>query len=235
MKSSEELKAKHMAAANKRWDEAIEGYRRMLNYDRTTYYKGFEGTPETAAADATIRKLAKRFLTVSDSTRTSVFGSMEDGFGIKMNSYGCPDSVVGWLELLRFFVSHEILDDGSPAVGYYRSTVGEKPRTSEMFIRCGKNHPKAMPYFHRNIDVLREEGFGDAQWVCPEVALGVLEAHEARRVQMAANLQAMAAEHGPDAPFAHMWSEDKIAHYSTLSPEDQAFADLADELIRSDT
>jgi hypothetical protein len=222
------LKTKYITEMEKAWEYSVRKIRELLNYDRATLYKGFQATDKSRAADALVRKLAKRLFTVSDSTRQSVWlGGVEYGFGIVMHSYGPAYSVVSLMDLVDFFVGHEILDDGEPCVAYYRNTMRDKPRKSNLWERCGKDAEGAMPYFHRSYETASKEGFGKPERLTAEKALEVLEIHEAERRRMGESLQKSDLS-------GSGFSQEHIDQYLKLSPEDQMLADLAEELIDRD-
>ena len=164
-----DLKATHLRHEAERWDDAVGKVRELLR-----------------SRSRIVREVTHRFFTVSSSTRFSVFGGAEYGHGIKLHGYvnQMAYSPVALMEFIQFFVNHELLDDGEPGVGYYRSTLGDQKRLGEWLVRCSKAHPKAQPYFHRSTEVLREEGYDeDYETLTPERALEILDWYEERRVK----------------------------------------------------
>lgn len=222
----ETFKAAHVAAAAKRFDEAIETLRIRLNYDRAVFYRGFTATDATREHDAKARKLARLILTCSEGTRHSVFGGIEYGFGITLNAYSgqMGYDLCSLMEFIGYFIGHEILDDGEPGLGYYRSTVGDKERTADTFVRCGPDVKGAQPYFCRSIDWLRED-YPEAEWLSLDGAIAAIEWHEKRRADMAASIRRHIEEHGEKS----FWDADDLAAYEQTEQERQ-YAALADEL-----
>ena len=228
MSTQDDLKAAHIAAADKRWEDAVRDAHRYLTYDRVERHPDFEATDETRAADAKVRKLTRLLFTVHDSTRHSALGGIEYNFGIEMDGYGpqVPHDLCGLMEFVRWFIGHEILDDGEPGIGYFRSTIGDETRTSDPFARCGKDHPKAQPYFHRNIDRLRAD-YPESKWLGVDGAIEVLEFYENRRAKMADSVRTHIEKFGDKAH----WDAATLAHYSELTEEQQHWTSLADEII----
>jgi len=152
----DKLKAAHMQAADERWEAAIEDARRFLCYDRRTY-PSFQATEATDAHDAKVREFARLMFSVCGQTRFKAFGGLGHGFGLQMNSYTgeVGYSAVALMEFVRYFIGHEILDDGEPGIGYYRSVMMDRDHPGESYVLCGPDHEDALPYFHRSIDVLR--------------------------------------------------------------------------------
>lgn len=217
------LKAASIEAADKRWEEAIAGARRFFRYDNP------HGLAEpNAEHDAKVRELAHALLSTRDLY--SVLGGMEDSFRLKMNgypgySYGPP---VSRLEFIRFFIGHEILDDGEPGVGYYRSTIGDEKQTSDMFARCGPDHPRAQPYFHRSIDLLRQD-YPDAEWLSLDRALEILAFHKAEQPKRVTSHRLWQRFLGSGSEE----EQDKEIDYLTNgSEEDQQMLALADALAQ---
>lgn len=169
------LKDEHMSAASKRWDDALKGARRFFEYDNPAW---------STKHSQRVRELAHALLSSRDLYE--LLGGLEESFDIKMNGYleyahGGP---VARLEFVRFFIGHEILDDGEPGLAYYRNTITDKGWTGGMFALCGPEHPKAMPYFHRHLDTLRED-YPDAEGLSLEVALRAVAAHASRHPKTA--------------------------------------------------
>ena len=224
----EDFKAKHLAAADTRWEQAIKGVRDLLCYDRTKRYPSFQGDGRTAAKDALVREFTLRMFTVCGQTRFLAFGGIEEGFGIKMDGYGfVSHDPCGLMEFICYFVGHELLDDGTPGVGYYRHTRRDEPNRNDTFVRCGKDDPDARPYFHRSIDLLRQE-YPDAEFLAGvDQALEILNFYEGERAQQAANMQAQLDRLGDGA----MLDQEHVDFYSKPTSEDQALADLAHEIL----
>jgi hypothetical protein len=229
----DDMKAKHLACESDRWDKAVRNVSRFLNYSRRVC-PHFQVTAETDAEDAMVREVTLRLFTVCDQTRFQAFGGLEDGFGIKMGGYGFVSSQpVEMLEFVRFFVGHELLDDGIPGVGYYRHNSFASP---DPYTRCGKNDHGARPYFHRNIDGLREE-YPDSEYLTLERALEVLNFYEDEHARKATELQEIRKRNlsrkNRDPDLDEYCSQDKIDYYKNLSPDDQALSDLAHGIIET--
>ena len=83
------------------------------------------------------------------------------------------------LEFISLFVNHEIMDDGEPAVGYCYYDGHNRPCETP----CGPDHPRAMPYLHRSIDLLVKTR-PDAEPMGATEALKVLAWYEARAARI---------------------------------------------------
>ncbi len=227
----EAAKAAHIAKADKRWEDAVNEARPHLTYDRNVFYGEADHfkTPEAVEHDANVRKLARLLFTVHDSTRHSLFGGLY-GQGIELNSYGDTYSLCGMLEFLRYFIGHEILDDGEPGLGYYRSTVGDEPRANESYVRCGPDDKGAEPYFCRSIDWLRED-YPGAEHLTLKTAIESLEFYENKRAKRGESMRKHREERG-DKSF---WSAEQVAHYSEPSKQQREWIAVIDEITQPET
>lgn len=156
-------KEEHLKSENKRWEENLNGIKYLLTY------------PEE-----NVRILTKKILTMAHQDRHCMFGGLSDGFGIKMDGYEeIPYNLCDLMDFIGFFVSHEILDDGNPGIGYYRSTIGEE-RGGDIFVLCTANDKDAAPYFCRSMEILSKRD-PNAKYLTIERALEVLTWYEVQR------------------------------------------------------
>lgn len=231
MNALEARKAAHIAKADDRWEDACRDARRFLCYDRGASYPDRADlmTEGCKAHDAKVRELARLLMSCTGTTRYHAFGGLEDGFRIKLDGYGgyIPyDDPCALMEFIRFFVGHEILDDGEPGIGYYRhARFDDEAERHLTFVRCGKDDEGAEPYFARNIDLLRAD-YPDSKWLDVEDAIEILQFHEAKQVKRIEGMKRRLAKHGDDA-------FEKQADIDCLekSYEESRFTDLADALI----
>ena len=160
----ETLKAEHMAAADKRWEDAIVRIKRMLGYD-----------------DKKVRTLTYRLLYADSQARFNMFGG--DG---RSGTNGYYHLAVGStpctiMEETAQFVSHEILDDGDPGLGYHRYDLEGRMGG---FQPCDKDAKGAKPYFHHSLELLQEK-YPKAKYVGMEEALKVLDWYDAEEEKRA--------------------------------------------------
>lgn len=204
----EAQKRAHLRSEAARWEAAVRGIQPYL----------VNRTPE-------VHKLTRLMMTASSSTLYGVLGGMETGFDITMNGYGMVSGMdpISLMEFLQFFIGHEILDDGDPGIGYYRSPRSEE-NTHETFVRCSGDHPDARPYFHSNIELLRKE-YPDSKRLRLEDAIEIIEGYEQRRREMAASIREDIAKYG-DACF---WGDHARDYDDT--PSQKMRAALVDEII----
>jgi len=200
-----------MAEAQARWDKAIQQARDLLNYDR----------------EPNVAKLARKYLTVSDTVRWRAHGGGGETRNGLMPLTPFGFSPVEVLEAMYRLVGYQILDDGDPGVGYmYYGRDG--------LTACGPDHlwediynlgdegeepePEvdAEPYFHRCVEVLRRT-YPDAKALTFERALEVLEYHEKRNDEY----NKTCIEDGDATP-------EEMAP----SPEELLLAQLVEELTR---
>jgi len=230
MNAIEARKAAFMKAADNRWESACRDARRFLCYDRGLEYpdRADLATEGEKAHDAKVRELARLLMSCTGTTRYHAFGGLEDGFRVKMDGYGSYipyEDPCALMEFIRFFVGHEILDDGEPGIGYYRSTIGDEERSHIDFVRCAPDHPKAQPYFHRNVDMLRQE-YPESKYLDVDDAIEILRFYEAKQAQRIEGMKRWLAKHGKDA-FESQADIDRLEK----DMEGSRFADLADALI----
>lgn len=156
MSASQELLNSHLAAAKIQWNDAFAAIRKELNN-----------------TDPKVRELARRLMTLDSHTRYAVFGG--DPYarlgGYERNLSSDPCSVMA---TVAQFLSYDIRDDGSPGVGYMRYDQYDG------FVLCAKDHEDARPFFHNNIDTLRDT-YPDAAYLDEDRALEVLDWYAARR------------------------------------------------------
>jgi len=173
--ATEQAKQQHVKATSEYWDETVGRVARILCYNRNR--------PNCIDEDTLVRKVARRFFSISDSALYGALGSFSHGFGVK-NVYGygayMPNDILGLMDFVTFFVGHEILDDGEPGIGYYR--LGDFEKGEEFYVICGSDHPGATPYFHNCIDLLRDT-YPDAKWCTLEKALETLNFHQAKQLE----------------------------------------------------
>ena len=179
-----DLKAAHLAAADTRWEHAVEDMTRLLNYrnDAPGAQGHYYSSPEHIAA---VREVTRRLLTCDGMVRFYLLGGTLYGRPEAKYTYYpdvCNEDPCSLMEFIRFFVSHELLDDGEPGLAFYK----RQDRVGEC-VPCGPDDPDAQPYFHRCVDVLRDD-YPNAQWLSVELALEVLtkteEEHEAFEARM---------------------------------------------------
>ena len=164
MSMLETLKAEHMVAADKRWEDAIVRIKRMLEYP-----------------DAKVRTLTYRLMCLDGLDRFNMFGG--DG---RTGTKGYYHLAVGStpctiMEETAQFVSHELLDDGSPAIGYHRYDLEGRKGA---FQPCDKDAKGAKPYFHYNIEVLQET-YPKAKYADVDAAIKVLDWYDAQEAKRA--------------------------------------------------
>jgi len=203
MGTAEDLRAAHIAKATQEWDEAVLTVRRYLTEDRARDIGGQFNDPCYAAEDEAVRKLAKRFFTVAPHVLWEALGGSLDQ---EKHTYShmIPYTLLDLMGFIRFFIGHELLDDGFPGVGYYRHVpLGERTSHSN-YVRCSKTHPKAIPFFHSNQDVMRDEETydEDPDDLDLDSALRVLDLLEAKHVEFEARLRDLKERMGgkPEEP-----------------------------------
>lgn len=98
-----------------------------------------------------------------------------------LNKHGYNDAAVdGYLdklEWIRFFVGHEILDDGSPALCWHKYNRDQR-NGENMFIDCQRGEMGAKPYWHRCQEITAEKFEDRAQHLTAELALWTLDLYE---------------------------------------------------------
>jgi len=223
-----DAKAKHIKQADDRWEDAVQGVRRFLTYDRRSHYgdNDYFNTPEAIREDAKVREVTRLLMTANGQTLFHLLGGLSQGFGIKMDSYSSywTEDPCGLMEFIRFFVGHELLDDGDPGIGYYRSTRGG----AETFVLCGPDDEGAQPYFHRSVEFLRKD-YPDAKLLCVDDTIRILKDAEQKRRNMATRFRKHIAKHGEDS----FWDEEDARAYD-ISENQKMRAALVDEIIAMD-
>jgi hypothetical protein len=187
------LHAAHLKAASVEWDKAVTAALRYIHYpDR----EGQDNDP--------IRKLAVRLLTISETTRFSVFGGPSDGINevVSFQGYSSPQSVCSLLEWMAHFIGYRILDDGDPSVDYLRYDM------MDGHVVCDSGHEDARPYFHQNRDLLRARR-PNAPALTVELALQILNNYEADREKTVTEMLADIAEHGAGC----IWDAEDVEAY----------------------
>lgn len=129
-----------------------------LNEVKTRYENGVKWIVDHLMSSYTsplekeaIRKLlSSAVLVPACGNYTNKWGYVSDNNG---NSASL-DTPLGRLEFLRFFVGHELFDDGDPGIGYYRYNDRQDSDEASFFITCEKDEPGAKPFFHRCWELL---------------------------------------------------------------------------------
>lgn len=164
MTLQETFKKAHLEKESKRWDEAVENVRRLLT-DR----------------EKNIRALTYRLLSIDHMTRYYVLGGewyMRRGV-VADYTYGPVYEVCGLLEFIHFFVGHEILDDGDPAVAYYRSTDN-----GPVLVNPNEVDDRTKVFFHRSHEVLAKTyGWENTEHLHEDNALAILNDYERKRAR----------------------------------------------------
>lgn len=158
MQAHDALYAQHMAAAQERWQNAVEDVKSYLNH-----------------TDVLVRRVAVRLLTIDSHSLWCVLGADTPA----LHGYAPPYTPVARMEFVCFFVGHELLDDGDPGVGYYRyGRFGDR-------VLCAADAEGAIPYFHSRVDTLRRT-YPNAELLTADRALEILEWHAARHTEYVA-------------------------------------------------
>lgn len=151
MNLSDERKS-FLAGQAERFDQAVDYLRHAINID------------------AGMKALARKFFEARSGTLYWLFGGPTSLYAREDPTVVPYDSVyetVHLIETLAFFLSHEVCDDGSPAIVYYRSddrrlSFNKETKTfdEEMFPlgHTTKGAPLSFPYLHRSTDFLWEKG-----------------------------------------------------------------------------
>lgn len=105
-------------------------------------------------------------------------GTRPEGWGEKPPLYGMSSWEFGpehFLGQLNSLIHSDILDDGDPVVGWYQNVRG-------IFVKCGKDGRKAMPYFnpHRDESIPWEQR---EQMLGLEQAVEIIQFHYKRHVE----------------------------------------------------
>ncbi|MDH5523113.1 MAG: hypothetical protein OEY01_03830 [Desulfobulbaceae bacterium] len=195
----------------KRLEDAVRDVKALLQYQNEYFTSEYVGR---------IRTLTYRLLTCRQDVLYDALGysSRNDYCYFRMWGSDVVTKPVARMEFVRFFVSHEILDDGEPGVAYY--TLRPKDPTRPLWEgienprSCGPEEPGATPYFHSHIDTLRED-FPEAKWLDSERALEVLDSLEEKHQQTLKNIE-------------YLHPNDKTRH--NLNKTEQLMLDLANEI-----
>jgi len=140
---------------------------------RKRYNLAYEDLARLSAdRNKTVRELVKRLLT----SRVLHFaaGSVTSKYGY---SHAIYDSPLNRMEWVVFFVGHEILDDGDPALAWHRmdhdGSLIEK-------LDCKKTDEGAMPYWHCCQEITAKKWEDRAEHLTPELAIWTLDYYEER-------------------------------------------------------
>ena len=182
MTITHDLKRQHLAAADSRWERAVEQYRETLAH----YLPG-------------VGVLARRLLTVRSMTRFYAFCGFEREYGLDFHSFGTqiPYDPCALLEFTSRFAGYLIGKHSEPGVGYYRHALEEDDNPSESYVLCDKGHPRAMPYFHSSWELMCQDN-PSAERATPERALAVLDWYEERDRQNKAEMLTDIEREGED-------------------------------------
>lgn len=155
MQAHDALYAQYMAAAQERWQHAVEDVKPYLNH-----------------TDALVRRVAARLLTIDSQALWCALGADTSA----LHGYAPPYTPIACMEFVSFFVGHELLDDGDPGVGHYRyGRFGDR-------VLCAVDAEGATPYFHSRVETLRRT-YPGAELLTTERALEILEWHAARHTE----------------------------------------------------
>jgi len=206
MNALTDAKAAHLKAADERWEDAVQQYRETLAHH----------IPE-------VGQLAHRMLTVRTHTRWSAFGGPQQGFSFPMYSFGeqIPYDPCALLEFVRHFAGYLIGKHSEPGVAYYRYAHENDDPSGETFALCDKDHPQAMPYFHRSWEELCKAN-PEAERATAERALEVLGWYEARAGEHRDEVHADIKDGGG------YWNKGDLEEYPTK--EEALLFALADEI-----
>lgn len=181
MKNHDQLKAEYLEAANQRWDAAVQRIRDLLRFSCSN--------PQFD--DHLTRELVRALLMMPSQARWNVFGSERP----ELMGYYVSYEPIDIMEEMAQFVSYEIIDDGEPGVAYWR--FGDHEVGEDMMVQCGPDHPDARPYFHRNIDVLREQ-YPDAEWLSIDRALEIVQQETRRQLDHEEEMKRMFPDDGSE-------------------------------------
>jgi len=191
--TADKLKADIIAKIEKRWDTAREDALRFF-----------------AHKDPKVRRLAHALCSMREHDFWTVIGAEEKVLSYQEYNYG---GALSRLDFIRFFIGHEILDDGEPALAYFTH--------SHVRVMLGRE-PTKHPYFHRKIGVLHETE-PNAPWLTVDLALAVLQSFvddRPRRLKAIRHYQAVFNQNRPE----------EIEHIIKGTNFDQQMLALADEL-----
>lgn len=239
MSTLENLKAEHLAGEAKTWDEAIARIRELLHYDRNRMYArpdyAFDSEGDRAY-DASVREVTRKLLTTKDLTLFYVLGGWRNCLDsdAEFHTYGMHYGVLNTLQFMKFFIGHELLDDGFPGVAYFRNTRFDERGKTKDHVRCPKDHPDAMPYFHRCCDTMRQEMlFGEEpEPLSIDACIRILDWYEERRTGRVAwyrERARLARKPERKAFWAEMVEEEM--ELTETDKEEKAMEELVKELI----
>lgn len=174
------LREAYMGAAEARWHRAVHVIRGLLTYNLRLPF------------GAEVRKLTHLLMTSDEGILDQVFGGRAIDFEL---GYGGAKthSPIRFMEQIGHFVSHEILDDGTPGIGYYRRSKAHR------FDRCLSDADGARAYFHRRIEDLFAFD-PSAEVLTLKSAISILEALELDRASTAKKAVEKLASMKPDDP-----------------------------------
>lgn len=203
MSTLTDLRDQHIVKATQEWDNSVLSTRYYLTYDRAREHGEQFKDPVYVAEDAAVRALTKRFFTVAPHVLWEALGSSldeEKHCYSHMHTY----TLLDLMDFLSFFIGHELLDDGFPGIGYYRHLPMNERTSRSNYVRCSKTHPKAIPFFHSNADVMRDTETYDEkpEHLDLDNALKVLNLLEIKHVKFEAQLRALKEQMGwePEEP-----------------------------------
>lgn len=185
-----EYRQRHLESAGRQWDDAVEQIRDLLQYQHSS---------ENLSSQ--VREVTRLLFEVSGQTRYAVFGGIEDGFSLSLGGYHSQlgYDLLSYMEFVSWFVRHELLDDGNPGVGYYRNLLWEDPSSVQTFTTCGPDHPEGIPYFARDVDVLRGRWPG-SKMLHLDGAIEILRWHEEGQKRKFQKRREMLRKHGEEWP-----------------------------------
>lgn len=128
------FKENHIREESERFDDALNGIKYLLNY-KSKYED-----------EKLVQELTEKILCLRDVSKYAMFGSLNNN----LSGYNIGFTPIRQMEELRHFISHEIIDDGDPGIGYYK----QENRLSLVEIPCLKEDRGARPYFHRSFEKL---------------------------------------------------------------------------------
>lgn len=205
-----EIKAEHLATADKRWEDAVQAYRETLNHYRPA-----------------VGKLAHRMLTVRRMTMFYAFGGAQTGAAFEMHSYvnSMPHSPCSRLEFASNFAGYLIGKHCEPGIAYYRYATEDSDPGGESYMLCSKDHPDAMPYFHCSNEQQQCEDPSHAERATAERALEILDWYEDREAEYKRNMLDEIEEEGDVC----MWDADDVAA-TEFSEDEKRMVALADTI-----
>lgn len=130
----EQMKAEYLAEAAARWDKAAEEIRQYLNHELHE-----------------ARELTELLLTAHEIDLYEIF---------RDSGYGVPFKFINRMEFVKFFVGHELLDDGDPGFAEkgFKVTFNQirgpnaRPLTLEIAIKALKDYAERRDKRFRNLE-----------------------------------------------------------------------------------